>query len=336
MNPVLQGAFEQGHGLITLAQAVSCGLSRHDVRRFLRHGAWIAVRRGVFTQREDWEALDVWRGRPLQRARAVHLTMVEDHVMSHHSAAYALGLDTLHPGDDEPVHITRPDVRGSRTRFGVKHHGAVFRDEQIVLAAGLPVLGPARTAIDIAREHGLHHGVVACDSAMQMRVTRGELMRAYVPMWSWPNVRAVRQAVELADEGAESVGESLSRLLVLELGIGVPQTQFTLRDGARWAACDLRVGRHLFEFDGRMKYQRRQEGGYADDADPGSVVWREKKRQDWLCSYDLGMSRIIWSELFGVERERTKARLRREYAATVARFGTSIDDLAPYIHRRAS
>jgi len=49
------------------------------------------------------------------------------------------------------------------------------------------------------------------------------------------------------------------------------------------------------------------------------------------------MSRIVWDDLWGLRRERTKIRLRREYAATVARYGTDISDLAPYrVHRRAS
>src|SRR4051794_13548191 len=61
---------------------------------------------------------------------------------------------------------------------------------------------------------------------------------------------------------------------------------------------------------------------------------REKRRQDWVCGFELGMSRIAWPELLGAERARLKVRLRREYDATTARYGTNIDDLAPYIVRR--
>lgn len=335
MNSEVIGALERGRGLLTTNQAFACGVSPREVHRLVRSGAWIAVRRGVYTPRERWEQLDEWRGRPLFRARAAHLTMVEEHVMSHDSAALELDLPTLRPPNDL-VHITRPDVRGSRTAYGVKHHGAVYRPDQVVEVDGIQILDRARTAVDIAREHGLPHGVVACDSALRGGATRRDLERAYASMTSWPRVRTVRKAVELADSGAHTVGESMARLLVLELGIGRPQTQFYFDDGARWASCDLRVGRHLFEFDGRKKYQRKQDGGLADDDDPGAVVWREKVRQDWLCSYRLGMSRIIWSDFWGSARDRARRRLAGEYAATVARYGTDITDLAPYTRRAVS
>jgi hypothetical protein len=63
------------------------------------------------------------------------------------------------------------------------------------------------------------------------------------------------------------------------------------------------------------------------------VLWREKTRQDWLTGFKLGMSRVIWDDLFGVAREQTKVRLEREYRETCRRFGTTIEDLTPYLAR---
>jgi hypothetical protein len=63
-------------------------------------------------------------------------------------------------------------------------------------------------------------------------------------------------------------------------------------------------------------------------------MWDEKRRQDWLCGFKLGMSRIVWSELQPDSWERTQARVLREILDTNARFGTSIDDLSPYVIRR--
>jgi len=158
-------------------------------------------------------------------------------------------------------------------------------------------------------------------------------------MKNWPNVTVVRAARHLADPGAESVGETLARLLVTELGLGRPETQFGLTDGTRTVWCDLRIGRQLFEFDGKLKYLPPQEGGVAT-RDPGEVLWSEKQRQDWVCGFKLGMSRIVWDDLWGDRRRLALARLARECADTAARFGKSIDDLAPFIvrtsRRRAS
>jgi hypothetical protein len=325
MHPTVSGVLWTQHQLITRQQALASGMTEAQLRSLTRSGAWVTVRRGVYAPAEEWARLDEHLGRPRLRARAAHLMMVEPHAFSHTTAARELGLSVLTPHPDL-VHITRPGVRGSRTEHGVKHHGAVHREDQVVVVDGLQVLDAARTAVDIAREHGIAHGVPACDSALRSGVARTELVAACAPMANWPGVTAARASIELADEGAESVGESLARLLVHELGLGRPQTQFVIRDQHRWARCDLRVGRHLFEFDGKIKYQRRDAGGVADRP-AEEVVWLEKQRQDWICGYELGMSRIIWADLWGENRRRALRRLAREYAATAARFGTSIDDL---------
>ena len=96
---------------------------------------------------------------------------------------------------------------------------------------------------------------------------------------------------------------------------------------------DFRIGRHLVEFDGWLKYQREGAGGYADRS-ADEVMWEEKRRQDWLCGFKLGMSRVVWSDLQPETWERTKARVLREILDTRARFGSSIDDLAAYVIRR--
>jgi hypothetical protein len=51
------------------------------------------------------------------------------------------------------------------------------------------------------------------------------------------------------------------------------------------------------------------------------VLWREKTRQTDICAEGFGMSRIVWADCFGAGRERARARLRKEYAVTEARFG---------------
>ena len=49
----------------------------------------------------------------------------------------------------------------------MKHHLARFAQDQVVEVNGLRVLDLARTAVDIAREHGTPYGEIACDSAMR-------------------------------------------------------------------------------------------------------------------------------------------------------------------------
>jgi Transcriptional regulator, AbiEi antitoxin len=333
VHPTIAGIMATQHGLVTRRQAVAAGLTAEAVDRLARTGAWVTVRRGVYADVELWESLARPEERQLLRDRAASLRISRLHVMSHDSAALELGMGILRTSE-QITHVTRPGVVGSHLRYGVKHHLAPYRPGQVMEVNGRRVLDPARTAADITREHGLSAGVVAFDSALRLGFTDRDLDAACAPMKNWPNVTLVRAARRLADPGAESVGETLARLLVTELGLGRPETQFGLTDGTRTAWCDLRIGRHLFEFDGKLKFLRADAGGVAT-LDPTKVLWAEKQRQDWVCGFKLGMSRIVWDDLWGARRRLALARMAREYADTAARFGESIEDLAPFIVRRS-
>ncbi len=139
-------------------------------------------------------------------------------------------------------------------------------------------------------------------------------------------------ALDLADPGSENFAESAMRELVLSLGIGWTSTHFGLRAEGRTVYCDVRVGRHMFELDGKIKLIPVADGGVAE-GDPIEVVWAQKQRQDFITGFKLGVSRVTYRDL-GVGRTQAVARLRREYADTVARFGTEISDLAPYVVQR--
>ena len=333
MDPELARAFRRHDGLLTRPEALAAGVAPQQIARWLRSGAWTTVRHGVYAESAGWRALDPYRGQPRQVSRATSLVMTMPHVLSHDSAALEWDLPLLHRRAFMP-HITRFGVHGSRTKAGVKHHRAGFESAQIDFVDGFPVLDRARTAVDLAREHGLDAGVVACDAALRQGVERSELAAAVEPMAYWPMVRTVRRAVELADPGAQTPGESLMRLLVLGLGLGPVESQFGLSDGRRTYWCDLRVGRHIFEFDGRVKYRPLEAGGVVRGS-VEEVLWAEKVRSDWLGSLGLGMSRVYWEHLFGASRRATERRLLADVARTRARFGDDIADLAPYVVRAA-
>ncbi|MET1060300.1 MAG: type IV toxin-antitoxin system AbiEi family antitoxin domain-containing protein [Nocardioides sp.] len=324
MRPALAARAAHHHGLFTRRDALEAGYTERELRRLLRpSGEWVAVRRGVYAERQHWEGLVGYDAQPALVDRAVQLTAQVPHVLSHDSAARALGLPLVSTGPPL-VHITRPGVGGSRTEHGVKHHLSRVAPD-IVTVDGLRVTSLARTALDLGREHGFVPGVAAVDHALRAGVGREELEALLEGMRCWPGITGARAAVECGDGGAESPGESMARLLVSELGIGTPETQFPLQlpHGVAW--CDLRVGCHVFEFDGRIKYRRAEDGGVSDrPAD--EVVWDERQRERLICAAGLGVSRLLWEDLWGAARMRAKARLRDEYAVTVARFGQVLPD----------
>lgn len=331
MKPEVLAIMSNQHGLITRPQAVEAGLTDAVIDRLVATGVWTSERRGVYVETALKRSLTSTRDRRLLADRAARLRIRPGHVGSHDTAAYELDLPILHARNPF-THVTRPRVVGAHIRHGVKHHLAPYDESQVVEINGGLVLGLARTAVDLAREHGRLPGLVAMDSALRLGATRDDLARVAAAMKSWPEITVVRTCIEESDPDTDSIVETLSRDLVSELGFGRPKTQFGLTDGRRTAWADLRLGRHLIECDGRIKYRPVEMGGLAED-EPEQVLDDEKDRQDWFTGFKLGMSRITMAQHFGAERQHTLDRVRREYLDTCARFGTDIDDLTPFLAR---
>lgn len=313
--------------LVTRDVAVAAGLSPRAVDRLVRVGTWVAVRRGVYAT-PAYVAAQLHRSdRQRLQDDAACLRISRSHVRSHASAAVVLGMQVLLP-DPPTTHVTRDGVHGSRHEHGVKHHLAPYDAAQVLVVDGVRVLEPARTALDITREQGLVAGVAAMDAALRLGVRRERLQTAFAQMTCWPGSTLIRAGLERCDAGSDSLAETLGRLMAARLGRGRPQTQFGLSCDGRTAYADLRLGRHLIEIDGRMRYAPGQ------PRRPDEIWWDEKKRQDWLCGFKLGISRLTWADVWPFGQPAVLARLEREAADTDRRFGTDIADLAPYVVQR--
>lgn len=318
------------HGLVTARQLARSGLDPRDVDRLVVAGRLVRLRRGVYVDCEAWDGLEPFREQPMLRMRAAGMSLRStEYAYSHDSAAIVLRLGAPDPRT-ALVHVSRTKVHGDAVRAGVKHHLAPYRPEDVIEVDGLRMLGPARTALDMVREHGRAHGLAACDAAMRHGVTRPELRDSLARMTAWPHSRCMRWCIEHADPLAESYLESLVRDFVLELGIGRPELQLGLSDGHTTAFADIVVKRHFFEADGLLKYPV----GNPSGKDPAVVLVEEKRRHDFLTGFKLGSSRLTYVDLVSGRRA-ALARAAREYADTCARFGTDTDDLAPYrVERR--
>ena len=312
------------HGLVTRNQALRSGYSDIEVRKETRTtGSWQTVRRGVYIQRELWRRLDP-DGQDRCRILAVFLQAQQPLYASHGTAALLLDLPQLRLSR-ELMHMTAPRIQGGRTEHGVKYHPALVAERDIVQTAYGPSTAAARTACDVAREHGYLPGLVVADAVLRRGVDRAELERVAAGMKSWPGVTKVRRVVADADAGAENPGETLFRTVVARLGWGAPRLQVEFADQSRTARVDALLGSHAFEFDGREKYARSR--SYPDGRTPESVVYEEKRREDWLRARPEieGLSRAgwdeTWAEVWRVDEGPLLRRLRREVDATIARVG---------------
>jgi hypothetical protein len=296
MLPELAARAGAQHGVFTRQQALAAGYDAGEIRARLRVGEWVPVRRGVYAD------LPVWRSSasdPTARHRLLVAAALRaadgDVVASHHSACAVLGLDTLEPLDDH--------VRLTRTS-GESHAGktlsiriAPLDDDEVVVVQDLPTTSAARTVLDVARLWPFRDAVVTADHALRLGLTDPpELLALAMRRPSWPRAGRVSQVVRFADGRAESVGESLARVVFAEEGLPPPTLQLEVFDGDEFVArSDFGWEDHLViaEFDGRVKYTERD------------VLIREKRREDRLRALGWTVVRFGWEDL---HRPRTLAR----------------------------
>ena len=320
-------------GLLTRSQALDAGLSPCDPEPD-PSGALVLLRRGVYVDGELWKSLDVYRGQHRLRTRAALKTMRRAWVVSHDSAGHEHELDLLIPPKPH-VHITRPGFTTAWTKHGVKHHLAPFREEQVQQVNGLPVLDMARTAVDIAREHGtaLRRGRLRlCDA---QGVTRAALEAASNrcatgPMSTNPSRRCIRRSASWKRRGDARPRTRVRLVAMLGLALQVETPVPGATEHGRVAWCDIGLGCHVFEVDGKLKYVPVEEGGLAEKP-AHEVVWAEKKRERDLHQVRLGTSRIFWEDYWPPQRATSLRRMRDEYEDTRARFG---DVLPEYLVRQ--
>lgn len=254
---------------------------------------WVKVRRGVVVRAATWVRLT-----PGQRHAAfVHSTAMQLKsatlpTFSHTSAA------ALHRLPRVTAWPTRADVSisGGKVHSSglVRRHLADLGEPDVV--DGVPVTPLLRTLIDLARAEELPDAVAAADHALHHHLcTREDLMAelALVPAGARGRARAAL-VVDLAEAGAMSVGESLSRVQMFRLNIPRPTLQVPIEDedgliGVGDFGWDGVIG----EFDGRMKYRIR-EGMSPEEAE--KVLWSEKLREDRIRATDHRMARWIWAD----------------------------------------
>lgn len=258
-----------------------------------RRSSWQLIRPGAHVATDEWDPLAAdERHRLLIAATLPRLG--SDTVVSHLSAARLHRLPVGRRELSEVVHVTRNRRAGGYRKGWVHAHTGIVDPAAVTVIEGIPVTTAARTLVDAAcllelpaavamMDDGLHRGIAtATDIGEALRVQAGRA-----------GISLARSSVGLADGRSESVGESLSRLLIRDFGVPTPELQYDVRDerGHVVARSDFAwpEQRTVGEFDGRIKYSRLVRPGET----PADVVWREKKREDRI--RDLGWEVVRWT-----------------------------------------
>lgn len=206
----------------------------------------------------------------LARIVALHRQSSAEQVFSHESAAVVWGLPLLRTPD--VTHVLRGFPRAADAASDVVRHRRMAERLVATVHRGLPVTPMAHTVVDCARTCGARGGLVVADAALAAGVRRDRLSGLLDQLSGARGIRVAREIVSLADDGAESAGESLARWAVLRAGLPVPETQVPVatRIGVFWLDIGWPEWRLGIEYDGLGKY----------GAAPAAVVLEEKRRQD--------------------------------------------------------
>ena len=242
----------------TYEQLISAGSSPAQVRRLVRKGRLLAVRRGVYAAAG---AVAERERHALCLAAAVAASGSQV-VGSHQTAALLHGLDLIGSWPADLVTVTRPARdRGSRaSRSGIRVHSAELPASHVIVKDGISLTSVARTIVDLARTGTFRHGVVAADSALRDRMTTvPEIYAVISDCARWPGIRQARDVVAFSDHRAESALESIGRVVFYEYGLPAPELQV-------WVGGDLGVVgradylwpryRTIAEADGAVKYAK--------------------------------------------------------------------------------
>lgn len=278
-------------------ELIAEGFTDRDIRAQVRAGALTRLRYGAYARTElllEVDGVDMMRA----RARAVLRTAHETAVLTHQSSLAEHGVPLWGVGLDE-THLTRTDGRAGRREAGVVHHRAALDPQWWGIQNGVPVVHPARAAIEVATAYGSEAGLVAaCGVLHRELATVANLHDAAAAARHWPGSLGTRLVLARADGRLTNVAEARTWHLFFEQRIPRPEPQVRVLDDRGnllgivdflWE--DLGV---FLEFDGRIKYEQHRRPGES----LADYLMREKRREEQICLQKGWISiRITWADL---------------------------------------
>lgn len=311
--------------LILRREVLPTGVSDAEIRRSLHDNA---------IERIWWGSYVPATGADNSIARRAQLYVEKVHAAirtggrtrhpSHQSAAALLTIPLLQP-DWSTVHFT--STKSGRKSPGLTIHQAPLPDDHLVdVDDGLVITGIGRTVCDEALKGTLRQAVCALDSGRyqaRLRNIEVDLEAIASTMGGRHGIDRLRTAIPLSTDLSESIGESLSRCVIAEVGLPTPELQVVVVvDDGSVKRCDFgwrdENGKVLVvgEFDGRFKYHR--ESAASGERLAEDVIYAEKLREDAIRDCDIIVVRWTWSELKDPQMFAAKVRRALRRAGIVA------------------
>jgi hypothetical protein len=270
-------------------QFLAEGSEHYELARLCRSNDLHRVRHGAFAQQAPAGAADAHH----QLIKGTWPLLADNAVLSHGTAALLHGLP-LWEGMLATVSVTR-DVggHGRRTRWLRVHHSPLGSVERVTIG-DYRVTSIERTAIDVARTLSFDRAVAILDAALRLGADQSLLDEIVAAAAGRKGARVAREALAFADGRSESVGESISRARILQVGLPAPELQVEVfTPFGLWVArgdFGWREERVIGEFDGKVKYLGTPE-------EVADAVMREKAREQAIRDAGWWVVRWTWKDL---------------------------------------
>jgi hypothetical protein len=312
---------------LIFSRSIAVPGDRDAAYRRVQRGELSVVTRGVLAESEVWTA-----ALPEERHRAAARAISElrpGAVFGGITAALIWQRPWAGSAPLKPIVISSNVAGGNSDRSTTVMASTVAFEVECV--DGLMVTSLARTLVDVARrcdpavaipmlDHALSEPRVGEVGPALARLTREELALEFGRGTHVGRARA-RASLGFADGLSASVGESLSRWNIAQLGFDPPvlQQRYVDRDGAMFVDFSWGRERVIGEFDGLGKYLREE---FTQGQEVAEVVMSEKRREDRLRALGARVARWGWREVqnpYLLARILEDAGLRRRRSASPLR-----------------
>ena len=254
----------------TSHQAYDAGLSRAELRTLVDEHHLCRVLRGVYRSATLEDSIAT-------RCAAASLVVPEHTVAVDRTAAWLWGVDSYRVAELTSVPPLELFVLRGHKRVNRAEGGGGERDlapDDVTVLHGVRVTTPVRTSLDLACRLSAYEAMAAMDALARRHGVVSQQLDAVLPRYRRRRgVVQARRLVPLVDGRSESSGESMTKLVIVDYGLPVPEPQYWVVYGGRALfRLDLAYPRHkvAIEYDGQEHH--------TSEADRE----RDRRRRRWL------------------------------------------------------
>jgi hypothetical protein len=279
-------AVQQG-GVLSWACAQRFSVRPAELAAWAAAGEVVRVRRNAYVLGSCWHTAEPDER---NRLRVQAVINASDGWAASHQSALALHALPVHEMSMTVLDVIAR-VRELRLAAGVRRHPLGENPHRVLVDGHAAVPIPWAIA-QVALRQGVLPALVALDRALHAERTCREDVRAagFSLATGGEDARPIERILALADPKCESVGETLTRVLLLDLGYQ-PRSQVVINDpaGRFVARVDFLLENGVVvEFDGAVKYA---------GTDKDEVLDAQDRREQRIRARGHGVARLAWGDL---------------------------------------